>query len=121
MTTRKRGELPSEEEALLGIERETPEQEAERERIQKEKQDLRREFLTVLMSSPDFREWLMEKLISYGTFEKSFGISPGGFPDHQATEYQQGLKAAGWDLWCTFDDVAPEMASKMRRERMSKT
>lgn len=117
--TRARGEIPSEEEALLGIERLSPEEEAEAERVQKEKAEVRRQFLAHLMTSPDFREWLMEKLLSYGTFEKSFGISPGGFPDRQATEYQQGLKAAGWDLWCTFDDVAPELTSKMRRERLA--
>lgn len=116
--TRRRGELPEPEEALLGIERPTPEQEAEAEKLANEKAEVRRVFLRDLMERPLFREWLMEQLLGFRTFEQPFGISPAGFPDPMATQYQMGLKAAGWHLWTLFDDVAPELASLMRRESL---
>jgi hypothetical protein len=113
--TRKRGELPEPEEALLGIERPTPEEEAEAERIIKEKLELRKRFLVDLISGEEFRAWLMEQLVAFGTFENAFGASPAGFPDPMATQFKQGMKAAGWHLWTLFDDIAPELASQMRR------
>lgn len=114
--TRQRGELPEPEEQLLGIERPTPEQEAEAERNRLEKLEVRRVFLLNLMQSDLFRAWLMETLVAYGTFENSFGAGPTGFPDPNATWFQAGMKAAGWNLWCVFDEVSPELASLMRRE-----
>lgn len=114
--TRRRGELPEPEEELLGIERPTEEQEADAEREHAERQEVRRRFLIGQMGNPLFREWLMEQLVGFRTFEKPFGISPGGFPDSAATQYQDGIRAAGWHLWTTFDDVAPDLASLMRRE-----
>lgn len=114
--TRLRGELPEPEEQLLGIERPTPEQEAQAEKIRAEKVELRRRFLVAMMENPLFREWLMEQLVGFRTFERPFGISPAGFPDHEATKFQDGLRAAGWHMWAIFDDVAPELASLMRRE-----
>lgn len=114
--TRARGELPEPEEALLGIQRETPEQEAEREKTEKERAEIRRRFLIAQMENPLFREWLMEELIGLGTFENAFGFGPTGFPDPMATQFKLGMKAAGWHLWEIFDTVAPELASKMRRE-----
>jgi hypothetical protein len=114
--TRKPGELPPEEEALLGIERPTPEQEEEAEKLRKEKADLRRAFLRAMLDNELFREWLMEQLVGFGTFENAFGAGPTGFPDKLATQFAQGMKAAGWHLWTMFDDVAPESASLMRRE-----
>lgn len=113
--TRQRGELPEPEEELLGIERPTLEQEEADKRRTEEQAELRRLFLTRLMENPMFREWLMEQLMAFRTFEQPFGISPGGFPDPMATQYQMGLKAAGWHLWTLFDDLAPELASLMRR------
>ena len=114
--TRARGELPEPEEQLLGIERETPEQEAEAEKIRTDKQSVRRLYLVRLMSEELFREFLMEQLVGFGTFENSFGATITGFPDHDATQFKMGMKAAGWHLWTVFDDLAPEMASLMRRE-----
>ncbi len=118
MTDRPRGELSSEEENILGIERLSPEQEAEQERLAEEKRDLRRRFLVAQMNNPMFREWLMEQLLGFNTFGNPFGVSPTGFPDHEATQFQMGMKAAGWHLWEVFDAAAPEMASLMRREAM---
>lgn len=114
--TRARGELPELEEQLLGIERPTIEQEEEDQRIAAEKADLRRLYLVGLMENPLFREWLMGVLIGFGTFAQEFGASPGGFPDPLATQYSMGVKAAGWHLWTLFDDMAPDLASLMRRE-----
>src|SRR5579863_1688125 len=114
--TRARGELPEPEEQLLGIERPSIEQEAELERVRKERNELRRRFLVQLMETDLFREWLMEQLMGFGTFENSFGAAPNGFPDRCATQFKLGMKAAGWHLWETFDDLAPALASLMRRE-----
>lgn len=114
--TRARGELPDAEEALLGIERPTLEQEAEAEQVAKEKLEVRRAFLAGMMANPLFREWLMEQLLGFRTFENPFGISPNGFPDHEATQFQLGMKSAGWHLWTLVDDIAPDLASLMRRE-----
>lgn len=114
--TRARGELPEAEEALLGIERPTPEQEAEAEKLMTEKAELRRAFLIGLMQNELFREWLMEKLTGFQTFGNPFGVSPTGFPDPLATQFHSGMKAAGWSLWTEFDDLTPELASLMRRE-----
>ena len=114
--SRLRGELPEPEEQLLGIERLTPEQEAEAERLAKEQSELRQLFLVGLMQNPVFRQWLMEQLVGFRTFEKPFGVSPNGFPDEAATQFQDGLRAAGWHLWTLFDDAAPELCSLMRRE-----
>lgn len=114
--TRARGELPEPEEELLGIERPTEEQEAQAEKERAEKVELRRLFLRGLMENPLFREWLMEWLVLCGTFEQPFGISPNGFPDPMATQYRMGIKAAGWSLWETFDNTAPDLTSLMRRE-----
>lgn len=118
--TRVRGELPEPEEALLGIERPTQEQEDEEKRAADEKAEIRRLFLRHALESDLFREWLMEVLNSFRTFEQPFGISPGGFPDPLATQFQMGLKAAGWHLWTMFDDTAPELTSLMRREASKK-
>ena len=114
--TRRPGELPEPEESLLGIERQTPEQEAEADKIVKEKAEIRRRFLIGLMENPLFREWLMEQLVALGTFENAFGNSPTGFPDPLATWFKAGMKSAGWSLWETFDSVAPELSALMRRD-----
>ncbi len=114
--TRARGELPEPEEELLGIQRDTPEQEAEAQRVVDEKKELKRVYMLQLMQNPIFREWLMEQLQGFGTFGNTFGVSPAGFPDHDATQFSQGMKAAGWHLWEIFDDISPELASLMRRE-----
>lgn len=116
--SRKRGELPEPEEQLLGIERETPEQEDAAERNRLEKLELRRAFLKSLIENELFREWLMEQINGFGTFENAFGAGPTGFPDHDATQFKMGMKAAGWHLWAQFDDPYPELASLMRREAM---
>ena len=116
MTTRRPGELPEPEEELLGIERPTPEQEAEAEREKKQAAEVKIAFLRQLLQSQPFREWLHAILTEFGTFGRTYGISPAGFPDHAATEFQLGLKAAGWRIWEEFDDAAPELASLMRRE-----
>lgn len=118
--TRQRGELPEMEEALLGIERPSIEEEAEAERIQAEKLELRKLFLVNLMRNDTFREWLMQLLIEFHTFDNPVAASPTGFPDANATFFLLGKKAAGWQLWTTFDDLAPELASLMRREALSR-
>lgn len=115
--TRRAGELPEPEEALLGIVRLTPEQEEEQQKAAQERADLRKRFLVAQMSNPLFREFLMEVLLGFGTFENSFGAGPTGFPDNEATQFKMGMKAAGWYLWTLFDDASPDLASLMRRER----
>lgn len=108
-------DLDDREAALLGVERLTPEQEAEQEKILAEKLELRKRLLIGLMESEDFRAWMMQKLISFQTFSMPFGAGPTGFPDTNATFYALGLKAAGWSIWEEFDAMCPELASKMRR------
>lgn len=114
--TRARGELPEPEEAMLGIERPTLEQEAEAQRVVDEKAELRVAYLRVLMESPVFREWLWEQLQLFRTFENTFGFGPTGFPDPMGTQFALGMKAAGWHLWEIFDNNTPDLASLMRRE-----
>ena len=115
--TRQRGELPEEEEAFLGIERPSLEQETDERRAHDEKIELRRKFLVGLMQSDLFREWLMDQIIAFGAFDNIFAAGPTGVPDNNATWFMAGKKAAGWTLWTAFDEVAPELASLMRRER----
>lgn len=114
--TRQRDELPDEEAALLGLEFQTEEQEEADRKRQQERADLRKLFLRSAMADPMFREWLFGLLQEFKTFENPFGNSPMGFPDPMATQFALGMKAAGWRLWETFDDVAPDLASLMRRE-----
>lgn len=104
------------EEAILGVERPTPEQEAEAKKTQDEKDEVRRRFLLGMIHNPLFRQWLMGHLLAFQTFSQPFGVSPAGFPDPMATQFHMGMKAAGWALWEEFDNLAPEMASVMRRE-----
>lgn len=113
--SRVRGELDEPEEFLLGIERPSLEDEAVAARSMQEKLEVQRLFLIGLMENYLFREWLMAELQRLGTFDNSFGVGPAGVPDPMATQFQLGQKAAGWYLWCLFDDLAPELASKMRR------
>lgn len=114
--TRARGELPAPEEALLGIQRPTLEQEQEAERIAAEKAELRKAGLIQLMRQDWFREWLMGWLVQFGAFDNPMAASPTGFPDPMATQFYLGRKAAGWELWAHFDDLSPDLASLMRRE-----
>lgn len=109
-------DLTAEEADLLGIERLTPEQEQAKEKALKERARLRERLLRSLMERPQFREWLMDLLLEFDTFGRTFGASPSGFPDDRATEFHLGRKAAGWRLWTIFDDLCPEQASLMRRE-----
>jgi hypothetical protein len=108
-------DLDDPEAALLGVERLSPEEEAEQEKAQAEKRELRKALLIGLMESADFRAWLMEKLTAFETFTMPFGAGPTGFPDTNATFYALGMKAAGWNIWEEFDAMCPELASKMRR------
>jgi hypothetical protein len=98
----------------------TPAEEAAREaadKLSKEQRvELRRMFLIRQMENPMFRDWLMEQLVALGAFANTFGLSPAGFPDPNATWFAAGQKAAGWYLWEIFDQAAPELASQMRRE-----
>ncbi len=114
--TRERGELPEPEEALLGIERPTPEQEDEAAKIAAEKKHLREVFLRDLIANDLFREWLHEQLVAMGTFISPFGSSPNGAPDPMQTQFYLGRKSAGWDMWEIFDNLSPLHASMMRRE-----
>lgn len=114
--TRAHGELPEPEEALLGIERPTLEDEAAEQQKAKECAEVRKALLVGLMQHEGFRAWLMEQLVGFETFGSPFGVSPAGFPDRAATQFRLGMKAAGWHLWEQFDEVAPELASVMRRE-----
>lgn len=114
--TRASGEIPPEEERLLGIERLSPEEEAAQEKRQQEEAEVERLYLIGLMNQPQFRAWMMKQLVAFNTFGRIFAVSPTGFPDAPATEYQLGLKAAGWHLWSELDDKVPDLASKMRRE-----
>ena len=114
--TRERGELPTEEEELLGIERPSLEDEQEAERLAAEKAELMNEFLRNLMTNQLFRYWLISQINAFGGFENTFAATPTGFPDTNATWFKAGMKAAGWALWEQFDDLAPELASLMRKE-----
>lgn len=115
MTTGRLGERE-----LLGIERPSPEEEAAEERRLADAAEVRKAWLIGQMQNHMFREWLMEILVGFGTFSTMFGAGPSGFPDPLATQFQMGRKAAGWELWTTFDDVSPELASVMRREYSSR-
>lgn len=108
-------DLTEEEADLLSIALPT-EADAQAEASRRERMGLRAEMLANLMRSELFREWLWEVLDGFGTFENSFGAGPTGFPDHAATQFKLGMKASGWHLWETFDNIAPDMASLMRRE-----
>lgn len=115
--TRANDELTDGERELLGLPPGlTPEEEAEQERLAREKAEDRKLFLHRLMNDPDFRGWLWEVLVSFNTFATVFGAGPTGFPDSQATMYNLGMREAGWHLWTMFDNAVPELASQMRRE-----
>ena len=115
--TRANDELPDPERELLGLPpAPTPEEEAEAERLAREKAEDRKLFLYRLMNDPDFRGWLWSKLMEFNAFGHTFAASPTGFPDNQATWFHLGMKAAGWALWEEFDNAVPELASQMRRE-----
>lgn len=116
--TRRRGELPPEEERLLGIERPSEEDEAAAVQRAAEEREVRRQYLFGLIQQPLFREWLMSHLVEFGTFANIHAAGPAGVPDPMATQFYAGQKAAGWTLWAEFDDIAPEWASLMRRETM---
>ena len=107
--------LATPEELILGQVRPTPEQEAEAEKIRAEKAEVRRMFLVGLMQNALFREWLMEQLNGFQTFGQPYSVTPAGFPNEMGTQFQLGMKAAGWFLWEQFDNLAPELASLMRR------
>lgn len=114
--TRARGELPEPEESLLGIERPTLEQEDEAKKIADEKVLLRTIYLRKLMDTELFRAWLWEHLQAFGTFTNTFGLSPTGFPHPEGSWFAAGRKSAGWDIWEQIDNLAPDLASLMRRE-----
>lgn len=109
-------DLTAEEADLLGVKHEPPEEQEAREKSLRERARLRERMLRGLMDRPQFREWLMDVLVEFDTFGRTFGASPSGFPDDRATEFHLGRKAAGWRLWTLFDDLCPELASQMRRE-----
>ena len=113
--TRRPGELPEPEEELLGIERLTPEQEAEEERERKQREEIKVAFLRQLLGSEPFREWLLSLLTEFNTFGNTFAATPVGFPDNNATWFHAGMKAAGWRIWEEFDGAAPDLAGLMRR------
>lgn len=115
--TRARGELQSEEEALLGIVRESPEVEAEREKERQERILLRKAFLVAQLQNPMFRAWLMEQLMWMGTFNAPVALTPTGVPDPYSTYFTLGQQQAGWKIWTEMDALSPELASLMRRER----
>lgn len=114
--TRRRGEIPEPEEQILGIERPSFEQEAQAEQIRKEKLEIRKLLVKSMLENDLMRELLMEWINGFGTFENAFGAGPTGFPDHDATQFKMGMKAAGWYLWSQMDDLYPDLASLMRRE-----
>lgn len=104
------------EDRLLGVHHETPEEIEQRERDAAEAALVRQRFLSGLMGSLDFRAWLMELLVEFGTFENAFGMSANGAPDPMGTQFKLGMKAAGWHLWTIFDAAEPLLANQMRRE-----
>lgn len=107
-------EIPEEEADLAGYRRKTQE-DIEAEEALAEKLKFRREMLLAYMRNETFREWMMEKLVSFRTFHNPFGQSETGFPDPLATQFALGMKAAGWALWEELDGLAPDLASMMRR------
>lgn len=111
-------DFPEADELLTGNRRPTLAEAEEAKRVAAERAFFRTNFLANLMTSADFREWLWEVLTGFGTFQNAFGAGPSGHPDPMATQFQLGQKAAGWHLWATFDDAAPELASQMRRDAM---
>jgi hypothetical protein len=113
-------DIPDPEEFMTGRRAVSVAEADEAKRIAAEKAQFRQTFLAQLMTSTDFRDWLWEVLVSLGTFENAFGAGPTGFPDPMATQFQLGQKAAGWHLFTTFDDAAPDLASQMRRDASQK-
>ena len=109
-------DAPEPEELLLGHRRLSPEEEEAFRKREREKDLLQQYMLRDLMRRESFRRWLWTLLESFNTFGRTFGVSPTGFPDRDATEYALGMKAAGWHIWTMFDDAAPDLASEMRRE-----
>jgi hypothetical protein len=114
-----RDNLTDDEAALLGLHEPTPDEIAA-EKAMAEKLEDRRLMLIGLMQNQDFRAWLMEILIGFNTFGRTFAATPTGFPDHAATEFHLGMKAAGWWIWDQMDTLAPDQASLMRREWTTK-
>lgn len=78
--------------------------------------ELRRAFLMRMMNDTAGRDWLWGLLHEFGTFEMIFGASINGVPDAHAHAYYRGRHSAGWRIWTEVDDLAPELASLMRRE-----
>lgn len=110
-----RRDRPEEESALL----ESPEERDAREAVEKavaEQNRLNAAFMQNLMANETFRAWVMWILTGLGTFDNLFGVSANGFPDHEATQFLMGKKAAGWFMYTYFDSIAPEMMSRARRE-----
>jgi hypothetical protein len=111
-------DFPDPEEVMTGRRVASLAEQQEAARVAAEKADFRRTFLSQLMTSADFREFLWEVLVGFGTFENAFGAGPTGFPDPMATQFQLGQKAAGQHLWFVFDDAAPDLVSQMRRDAL---
>jgi hypothetical protein len=107
-------DLNEEEADLLGVALPTQEQ-LDAEENRKQRVELRKALLVNYMRNDLFREWMREVLNGFGTFEHRFGASVNGFPNAEETQFNMGMKAAGWYLWEVFDDLAPELASLMRR------
>jgi hypothetical protein len=108
-------DLSEEEADLLGVALPT-EEEREAEELRKVRVRQRDEMLLYCLRSDLFREWMMEIITSMGAFENPFGMSAAGFPDPLATQFALGRKSCGWQLWEIFDNLAPDLASLMRRE-----
>lgn len=108
-------DMQPEEADLAGYRRMSAEDVAEEEdRVVRAR--FRQAYLIGLMRNEDFRGWLWEWLAEFGTFGNPMAVSPTGFPDPMATQFFLGKKAAGWAMWEQFDNLAPELASLMRRE-----
>lgn len=95
----------------------TPEERSAEEKDALQKREISQLYLGKLMGEPQFREWLFGVLEGFATFDAPFGVSPNGFPDRSVEQFKLGMRAAGWHLWTIFDDVAPDLASLMRRTR----
>lgn len=107
--------MSPEESALVGRPYVSPEEIAEADRVAEQKRQVRAQLLGGLMENEDFRDWLWGMLALMGTFGYPLA-NASGLPDPMATQFYLGRKSAGEDLWRFFDDLTPDLASKMRRE-----
>ncbi len=79
-------------------------------------QDQRADFWKKILSTELGRMVMWEVLTGMHTFEERFANGPNGFPNHDATWFQAGEKAAGWRLYDALRKAAFEEVHQMHIE-----